>query len=141
MQEMIRDMQSSIEVQNLANLGYFDEEFQFYGCAYQINGQIQCLISEREEAIYDFSGKSMTKNIYPSPIMSHLERSKLPSGQKEAIKLQFKLALVDKLKTAYPPLFFDTLATFTAMPANDGALDLLLVVKKRLRNCFQTDDL
>lgn len=136
-----RDAQCAEDVGKMAGLGYFEEEFVFFGCAYWENGHIKYRISGKDTAIYDFVEKAVLEGVYPTPVNNVLQRQLVPSGELEATKQKYKILLAKNMRTAYPRLFFETLQHFVEIPSNDSAYALLEEMRDSLEGRFNEEQL
>ena len=65
---IVRDLQAAEDIGDRARLGWFDKEFNFFGTAYEKNGEKQYLISANEARIYDFMKEKLGEDIFCTPI-------------------------------------------------------------------------
>lgn len=138
---ILRDAQCAEDVGKMAELGYFEEEFVFFGCAYLENGHIKYHISGKEERICDFIEDCVLLNLYPTPVREILQRQLVPSGELESIKIKYKLQLAKMMQSDYPRIYFDTLQRFSTVANSDDAYSLLLDIQEKLEGRFEEEEL
>lgn len=131
-----RDVQCSQDVAKMAELRRFDGEHILYGCAYLEEGKVKYRVSSRDKEIYEYVEKSAANGIYPTPVMSLLQRCPTPSGREEDIKQKVKLQLAKDMKKRYDKSFFLALEPFTKVSASNDAFDLLLEIRDQLEGLF-----
>lgn len=125
LQSLFRDLRTAHGVQFLLELGYYETEFTFYGCAYLENGKVYYKISEDAEDIYNFVESAALRNIYPSNVMQFTQKYAVPSGMKEIISKELKKELAKQLRSHYPKAFFESLyALAEKRKTNEAASEL-----------------
>lgn len=141
MGEVLRDIQCSDSVGQMAALGKFDQEFIVYGCAYRQNGETYYRISEHDETIYYFCEKSRLQGLYTTAVMSYTQRTGVPSGTKEDIWEESKWTLAQMMLEKYPDGYLDLINQLSNLPANNEAWPVLQMLKRRLEGRFERDKL
>lgn len=131
-----RDMCCIAAVGDMAEMGRFDEEFRMYGCACLENGKITYRVSPVAEQIYDFVADSAYEGRCPTAIHSHFETMPVPVGMRERLERGVKLNLARQLQAMYATLFFDSLAPFAQVPAQNGGFDLLDALREQIDGHF-----
>ena len=64
----VRDFQCSQEVEIMDKLGFIDEEFTAYGCAWLEQGTVFYFLSGSQEEAQKFSLKKMKEQIWTTPV-------------------------------------------------------------------------
>ena len=120
-----KDVKIALTVQQMASYGYFNEEFLLYCFAYRENGKTIYKVSENQESIYSHYAQCIWDNKYPTPIHSLLKSTVVLSGERQRFKSQFKLELVEKIRSMYGDNFFNAIELFKNTKNNEFAYDLL----------------
>lgn len=136
-----RDVQCGLDFASLFSLGCFEEEFTYYGCAYLVNEEIVYQVSANEIALYQFVQKSINQNIFTTPVIERITRSKVPSGRRAIMKQEMKKEVVISLRALYNNIYFKSLAQMTRCPNNDHAYGLLEEYKDNILGHFDKDEL
>lgn len=135
----IRDLKCSMDIAEMASLGWFPQEFIVYGCCYVENGKLYYKVSSQDAELYQFKEAAIKRNIYVSPIVSLLNRVSVPSGMQEEYAFQTKLKLAKQLQQEYDADFMQQFSTFAEQDGNDSAATLLYELKHKLIGCFDRD--
>lgn len=136
---MPRDIRCAESVGEMARLGKFDREFTVYGCAYQEKNEILYRISEHEETIYRFCEKSRLNGVYPTAVLSHTQRTGVPSGMEAAIWQEEQWNLAHLLQESFSDGFLNLLQQLHDKPSANGAYKMLQQWQERLEGRFRRD--
>ncbi len=134
-----RDLQVAEDFARMAELGYMDRAYIFYGCAYYDQGRRWYLLSsdlERLEEILETKPQW-----YPTPIMQLQKSCPVPLGQEEKVAQQFKRQLALRLQASYSIHFFRKLQQWAAKPNTDDAYPLLESLREQLEGLYDQDRL
>lgn len=134
-----RDVRCAESVGEMAKLGKFDREFTVYGCAYQEKGEVLYRISEHEETIDRFCEKSRLNGVYPTVVLSHTQRTGVPSGMEAAIWQEEQWNLARLLQQSYSDEFLNLLQLLHDKPSANGAYPLLQQWQEQLEGRFRRD--
>lgn len=135
----IRDLKCSMDIAEMAALGWFAEEFIVYGCCYMENGTIYYKVSSQNTELYRFKDECMKHGIYVSPVVELLNRVMVPSGMQEEYLLKTKLKLAKQMQRNYDT---DLLCTFTALAQqddNNSAANLMREIQHKMTGCFERE--
>lgn len=136
------NIQATIDVRKMAELGWFDMEYTMYGCAYLNDKKIMCYrVSSKESDIYDFIEKSARVDIYPSNVVSITRKYPVPSGMKDIIANEIKKDLARELKDAYSKQFFEELYEMAQNIKSNQAKDIMWRKVEQLEGHFDKDAL
>lgn len=135
----VRDLKCSMEIAEMAALGWFAEEFIVYGCCYVENGKLYYKVSSQNTELYQFREEYMKKGIYVSPITELLNRVSVPSGMQDEYLLRTKIKLAKKMQQDYDSALMLKFVTLVAQNSNDSAAELLNELKKKLAGCFERE--
>lgn len=120
-----RDLKCAGDVSIMASLGRFDTEFLLYGSAMQEkDGHIYYYATTNQARLYQRIKEARAEEKYFMPMTYDKKRSPVPSGMKEVLLNQYKLALIQRLKRVYDSLL-PQLQPFFQCPPNDNAYALL----------------
>lgn len=122
----LRDVKEALTVQQMTKYGYFDDEIMLYGYAYKQGETIIYKISEDAKSIYQQYHRRIFDNVYSTPIVSTMHREKIATGQLPLYKRQYKIELINFIRSNYGEIFFDALLLFQTAPRMNGAIDLLM---------------
>lgn len=139
MAEFFRDMQVSMDVGKMVELGKFDKEFTAYGCAYLQNGEVYIPVSEHAETIYRIREKKQLEGIYPSNVVDYHITTKVPAGAIDDIWEEVKWSLGEQLLNAFPKQYLDILNTIGNLPPEDNMHLVLEDLKTRIEGLFAKD--
>lgn len=138
---LMRDLQVAEDIGERARLGYFDQEFYFYGTTYFRNGEQYYLISANADRIYDFVQEMVQEDIYCTPVERYVKKCPVPSGTEEYIAHDLKVLLGKQLQNKYVEGFLqefqDTFKSFE----NDAARKLLKEWQNRIDGLFDEEKL
>ena len=138
-----RDILVGEEMQRKADLGWFDEEFTMYGCAFYLcdKDTVNYIISPKAEEIYQFIEDAYLENIYTSNVESLTRKCPVPSGLREVIANEVKIHLAKNLQKMYPKEFFGTIAQLDKMSQPDDTLAKALLEQEawKIEGLFQKD--
>ena len=135
----VRDVDVGGEVQDLAAYGYFAEEIAYFGCAYVQKGRIYYRLNEQEARLWQFADRAQEMGITPTPIAQQFKRVSIPSGQREQVKEEVRLAFVQTLKQMYPRAYFELLGPLAKTCATNAAAELLGQWQGELAACFEEE--
>lgn len=117
----VRDLKCSMDIAEMAALGWFAEEFIVYGCCYVENGKLYYKVSSQNTELYQFREEYMKKGIYVSPITELLNRVSVPSGMQDEYLLRTKIKLAKKMQQDYDSALMLKFVTLVAQNSNDSA--------------------
>ena len=106
-----RDIQVGDDMRKKAELGWFDEEFTMYGCAYydMKKEKVFYRVSSEAADIYSFLERAVIAGVYPSNVESITKKCPVPSGMREIIAEEVKKQMAKILQQIFPRDFFHLL--------------------------------
>lgn len=138
-----RDILVGEEMQKKADLGWFDEEFTMYGCAFYLReeNKVNYIISPKAEEIYQFIEDACLENIYTSNVESLTRKCPVPSGLREVIANEVKIRLAKNIQKMYTKDFFEVIAQLDDMSETDDTIALALLEQEawKAEGLFQKD--
>lgn len=135
----IRDLKCSMDIAEMAALGKFEQEFIVHGCCYMEKGTVLYRVSTQPGDIYQFREQCLEKGIYPSPVVSILNRVLVPSGMQDSYLFQTRIRLAKKMQAMYPQKFLRDFMEVASIDGNDAAADLFYQLQKKMIGCFDRD--
>lgn len=132
MVHVFRDLKASLVAGDLVNEGYFGDDYQYFGCAYWQESNVNYFISPDPERVYNIVEQKLGQGIIVTPVLEILRHLKIADDQKEQICRELKEELEHKLDQMYPLDYFAMLAGFTNLPEQNTAYPLLEQYKKSL---------
>lgn len=133
----IRDLQVSMDIAKMKELGWFQQEFIVYGCCYWEKGKRYYRVSDKYAEIGRFREWALLKGIYSSPIIESLNRSLVPSGMQKEYMTESKLQLALRLQRIYSRSFFDIFHRVIQIENTDEANSVLRSLQRNLIGCFE----
>lgn len=137
----MRDLKVSDDVGKMYELGRFDREFAMYGCAFLSEGKNHYLISAHPEKIYDFVQWCHQKGLCPTKVREIQENRPVPSGTREIIAQEIKIALARDIRQAYPKDFLLALEAYGQSIYSDEAAAKLSSLQDNLEGVFEEEKL
>lgn len=135
----IRDLKCSMDIAEMAALGWFPHEFIVYGCCYVEKGACYYKVSSQDIELYQFKEAAMRQNIYVTPIIERLDRVSVPSGMCDEYALRTKIKLAKQLQCAYEIDLMKQFLIFAEQDGNDSAIEIVYALKHKLLGCFERD--
>lgn len=136
---MFRDIQCSMDVGRMAELGRFAEEFTVYGYACWKDGEPYYRLSRDEKVICCFLEKRKLEGYVPTLVETHMQRSAVPSGMEEDIWQEEQLNLGADLMRYYSDSFLQELDQLGKIPATNAASALLENWREKLEGRFDRE--
>ena len=136
-----RDLKCASDVSVMASLGRFDTEFLLYGTAVLAqDGRIYYYASTDEERLYRRMTAARREGCYFLPMICEKKRTQVPSGMRERLLYEAKIALMGRMRAAYETLL-PRLQPFFERPANDNAYAMLSAFQERIDGYFDEPSL
>lgn len=135
----IRDLKCSMDIAEMAKLGWFAEEFIVYGCCYVENGTVYYKVSSQNTELYHFQEDMMKQGIYVSPVMELLNRALVPSGRQDEYMLRTKIKLAKTMQQNCDEALLKSFAALAGNDDNDSAAALIYQLKKKMIGCFERE--
>lgn len=136
---IVRDLQAAEDIGDRARLGWFDKEFNFFGTAYEKNGEKQYLISANEARIYDFMKEKLGEDIFCTPIEKYVKKCAVPSGTEDSMAMELKIILGKKIQKRYPLEFLKSFHESFQTVCADIAKDILNEFKEYIDGLFEEE--
>ena len=137
----VRDFQCSQEVEIMDKLGFIDEEFTAYGCAWREQGTVFYFLSGRQEEAQKFSLKKMKEQIWTTPVEQFMQRLSVPSGLYEELNQKTKVLLAKKMQLMYTSRLFDCIERVCSLERQGSAYEILCTLQEQLEGLFDRDKL
>ncbi len=137
----MRDMQCGGDVAKMAELNRWENEYIAHGCGYVDEGQIKYMVSGKFNDIAKFVENSAGQGIYPTPIMSRLERRLKPAGTEYDIRQEVKIKLAQDIQETYGKQYFEAIEAVCHQPANNSGYSLLFDQQEQLDGIFDEEKL
>lgn len=134
--DMDHDEQCVDQARQLISSGFMEEEFACYGCAYMENEEIKYYISSTSYSMQQFVNNCLKNNIYPSIPKYFVKRSNVTPGNRDHMRQMFKKEVAIKLRSQYPKVYFEALASVSAYQNDNAAMDLLFSIKADIESSF-----
>lgn len=135
----IRDLKCSMDIAEMAALGWFAEEFIVYGCCYIENGKLYYKVSSQSAELYRFREKQLKRGIYVSPVDEMLNRVMVPSGMQDEYALRTKIKLAKRMKCEYDETLMQKFVLLAEQEQNNNAAELLCELKQKMTGCFEQE--
>lgn len=136
-----RDIKCGNDVAKMAALGRYAEEFIVYAVSYQENGQLWHRVSSDQEELWRFVEDCQQRDIYPTIVEEWVNRTLVPSGERDTYLLNSKISLAQKMKRHYTEAFMAELTQFAQAENNNTASALLEGEHEALLGCFERERL
>ena len=107
----------------------FGEEFTFYGCVLWQDGRRRYCLSEQAEQLYACRRRWLLEGRLTSRVETYSKRLMIPAGMREGLKQSVRLEAAKALQAQYPAAYFEYLAPFGDLAANNTAYPLLQALK------------
>lgn len=131
-----RDMDVASAVAIMAVMGRFDTEFLIYGSAVQeADGKIYYYATTNREKLSQMIREARMEERYFMPIISQIERVKVPADMKDEWAAKSKLALIRRMKKQYDA-FIPMMQPFFQTKPNDRAAAVLRNYQERIDGYF-----
>ncbi len=132
----VRDAQVAMEVQQRAEMGWFDVEFTMYGCAFMEDGKRKYHVSAYEEKIYEFTEHNMKRDILPTTVQKITRKYPVPTGMRDEIAVDVKKELAKNMSQQYPTDFFEYLNNLAVQATEETAMPFLNTKIEQVSGCF-----
>ena len=139
MMYLYRDMMTALDVGKKAEMGYYDVEFNTFGCAYYAQGERNYCLSNSATKLYDFLEKAALENIYPTIIQCENFKKPIPRGIKQMLELDLKRDLAKKMRKNYSYDFLLELQKLGEKIGVNSASDVLNEYMDELECTFNRD--
>ena len=136
-----RDIKCGNDVAKMAALGRYAEEFIIYAVSYWEKGQVWHRVSSDEDEIWHFVEACQREGICPTLTEKWVNRTLVPSGERDDHLLRSKISMAQKMKQHYPQEFLTALERFARAVNNDTASPLLQQWQDELIGCFDREEL
>lgn len=136
----VRDFQCSQEVEIMDKLGFIDEEFTAYGCAWREQGTVFYFLSGSQEEVKIFSEKN-ERAIWTTPVEQFMQRLSVPSGLYEELNQKTKVLLAKKMQLMYTSRLFDCIERVCSLERQGSAYEILCTLQEQLEGLFDRDKL
>lgn len=133
-----RDMDVASAVAIMAAMGRFDTEFLIYGSAVQeADGKIYYYATANREKLSQLIREARREERYFMPIISHIERVKVPADMKDEWAAKSKLALIRRMKEQYDA-FIPMMQPFFQTKPNNRAAAILEDYQENIDGYFDS---
>jgi len=138
-----RDVRTANEVDEMARLGRFGEQFIAYGTAIKgKDGKVRYYATADEEKLYAFMQSERLNERYFTPIVSLQKRSQVPSGMEDMIMRATKQALLSQMKNEYEISgYFDLMQPLYERKANNNGYGILCEYRDKIEGNFEDVEL
>jgi len=136
-----RDIRVGSDVAKMAALGKFEDEFAVYAISYLKDGKVWHRVSEDAMELWCFAEESRKENVYPTVVCDWVNRTLVPSGQRDDYMLNTKIMMAKKMKQAYSEEYLVKLNDFANLPNTNDAYALLKERQDQLLGCFDREAL
>lgn len=141
MNTVIRDLQCSMDVKRMAELGRYDEEFFAYGFSWYEEGKRHYFLSGECEAAYEEAHKMHLQGFGVTPVQEYMSRRAVPSGMYYDFNQETKVALAKQLQDKYHPLYFENIIRVGRIKNDEYAYDRISKMQDHLEGKFERDRL
>lgn len=125
MKFLFRDMMTALDIGKKAEMGYYDVEFDTFGCVTYDGKERRYHVSANAARLFDFCENAVLENIYPTVILEDIFKKPIPRGLKEILAMDLKKDLAKKLQNDYSLAFLQGLNTLAEEVAQSNAYALL----------------
>ena len=87
-------------------MGYYDVEFDTYGCTHYAQGERHYHVSSNAVKIYDYIERAALEDAYPTRMVTDVFKKPIPRGLKEILELDLKKDLAVKIQSDFSAAFF-----------------------------------
>lgn len=136
-----RDIKCGNDVAKMAALGRYAEEFIIYAVSYQEKGRLLHRVGSGQEEIWRFIEECQRQGTYPTIVEEWVNRTLVPSGERENDLLRSKIRMAQKMKQQYTEAFFSGLGQFAQTENNNAGSALLWQCQDELIGCFDREQL
>lgn len=136
MSGVVRDMQCSMDVGKMAELGRYAEEFIAYGFFWIDNQQRFYYLSENCMETYRFKQEKMLEQKIAFPVHSHLERRIVPSGMRQEYNQETKIILAKKIQNQYTAWFSNEVVKLIDGENTTIAFEVIAYLQNKLEGTF-----
>lgn len=123
--QLNRDLKAGRVFADLLEQGVFDEEFEYFGFAFWEDEEIQFLITNNEQKLYDELGKKVAAGTIVTPVLKIIRRLMISELEREQSALSLQTELKQNLLSAFPLSYFKNLAYFSEIPNQSTAYPVL----------------
>lgn len=141
MQETDHDSLCAAMVDLLMQLGYYNEEFVFFGFAYLESRTRKYYVTADGNKAYSYNKKCIENGCSVTPVEKYFKWCKIEPGQRNKIKQQSKIEFASRLQTQYSKDFLEILEEVFNENANNTALPIIEQLKHELNGSFDDDGL
>ena len=138
---LYRDMMTALDVGKKAEMGYYDVEFNTFGCTYFDGQERNYSISSSAAKLYDLLENAALEDIYPTMLLEATFKKPIPRGFKELLEFDLKLDLAKKMQQDFSIDFLQALQALAHALKQNNASDLLNTYMDSLECSFQRDKL
>lgn len=136
-----RDLKCGNDVAKMAALGRWADEFSVYGVSYWENEKVWHYISANQEEIWRFVEESQKEARYPTMVAEWVNRTLVPSGERENYLWRTKVIMAQKMKAWYSENFLAGLVHFAQRENSSTADKWLWQWQDELIGCFEREKL
>lgn len=101
-----RDAAIAAYYESLYKAGAVEEGYQFYGCAYETDGEIHLYVTEQEQKIFAFTLACKSKQQHCTPVQLQTSWLKVPKGNRQLYKRELQIDFAKQLAEQYSQDFF-----------------------------------
>ena len=129
-----RDLFAGVLAGKLMEDGYFDEEYQYSGCAYWLQDKVQYLISPDQDLVCKANADFISKGVITSPVMNFFRRVQINGDQKLQTEQRLLEEFKKQLEISFPLKWFALLVSYARVENEKSAFPLLNNYGKSLVN-------
>lgn len=141
MKFLFRDMMTALDVGKKAEMGYYDVEFDTFGCATYDGKERHYHVGANAARLFDFCEHAALENIYPTIILEDVFKKPIPRGLKEILAMDLKKDLAKKLQSDCSLDFLQTLTALAKEITQSNACTMLNLYMDQLEYTFDRDKL
>lgn len=138
-EHVLRDVKCGEDVGRMAELGKFEKEFTVYGYACRKKNETYYRIGQYESVVSKMCDKHRIQGYLPTLVVSHTQRTGVPSGMEADIWQEEQWNLGFRLEKQYSDEFLDQLNQLGNYPPKNGTYDMLVQWKNNLEGRFQRE--
>ena len=120
-----RDLQVAEDFAKMVELGYMEQEFAVYGCAYVKEGKRWYYTREDDGRARAYQMEMRQQGCYPTGVQLLQKTCQVPLGQQEAIAWALKRQLAQAMQADYPLVFLTRLNEWGEKPNTDSAYEIM----------------
>lgn len=136
---LFRDMTTALDVGKKAEMGYYDVEFNAFGCAYFNREERNYRVSASAAKIYDYLEYAALDNLYPTTIITATFKKPIPNGLKDMLSLDLKRDLAQTMCQNFSFSFLQALQQLAETIKQNNACELLNSYMDTLECTFQRE--